>query len=69
MIVGKAKWGCLGLVVWVLWSVGVGWGWLRLRKDSVQKSIMLLDFAWQKAACWRKYFRMVVDLIAAPIPT
>ena len=24
MIVGKAKWVCLGLVVWVLWSVGVG---------------------------------------------
>ena len=24
MTAGKAKWGCLGLVVWVLWSVGVG---------------------------------------------
>lgn len=24
MTAGKAKWGCLGLVGWVLWSVGVG---------------------------------------------
>ena len=24
MIVGKAKWGCLGLVAWVVWSVGGG---------------------------------------------
>lgn len=40
MNVGRAKWVCLGLVVWMVW---IGGGWRR--QDGCQKLIMLLDFA------------------------
>ena len=42
MTVGRAKWGCLGLVVWVGWSVG-GMGLAEELPEAMQADLYRLE--------------------------